>query len=272
MNLSEINEVEQVLDDLGDWRKRCESMILAMLGSIMDIKYQLMELLDPDAKQVELFNSNYSDFANTAEEGIAATLREHGTNEYSMHTMIIVGEANADNLQPIDLGYSFPSTAHACNEAVIRHLFYWSQNVLNYFPVKGIPYSFEEISKHRNKLLNEFESVSIENHMDFIQQIGEQSEVEYIKTRRYLADYRSRLDFSGDKKLSQSNANSANNQKIKLPENPDVYELCKLLKSKPDSKSCNDIAREYVGDTGVNWESLLSQARRFKYLWEIDSE
>ena len=72
--------------------------------------------------------------------------------------------------------------------------------------------------------------------------------------------------------MAKPGANSASSQKIKLPENQDVIELCKLLNKKPAGISYNEVARRFVGDTGANWEALMAQARKFKHLWPHDDK
>jgi hypothetical protein len=69
-----------------------------------------------------------------------------------------------------------------------------------------------------------------------------------------------------------SNADSGQNSAPRLPDTPDVLDLCRLLqKEVPRGRSHLEIAREFTGempDKDKKAKSLLRQARRYRHLWD----
>tara|TARA_R110002049_G_scaffold292498_2_gene477058 strand:- start:2973 stop:3809 length:837 start_codon:yes stop_codon:yes gene_type:complete len=175
----------------------------------------------------------------------------------------LIKEANAEWLEPISFkGY----TAFTALEAVhhITESLYSSD-------FQAIPcwaeeredaaFELEEIGK----FLDDFPELNTD-FFSMLQFKLEQQQIIAEKSFRAAQLEKERLNLE----LILKSANSANYPEIKLPENPDVIELCKLLKKKPANISYNEVAREFVGDTGANWKSLISQARNFKHLWHPD--
>jgi hypothetical protein len=73
-----------------------------------------------------------------------------------------------------------------------------------------------------------------------------------------------------------SNADSGQNSAPRLPDTPDVRDLCRLLqKELPKGRSHLEIAREFTGempDKDKKAKSLLRQARRYRHLWDDAAE
>ena len=71
---------------------------------------------------------------------------------------------------------------------------------------------------------------------------------------------------------TDSEADTDRNSAPRLPDTPDVRDLCHLLqKDLPKGRTQNEIAREFTGempDNDKKAQSLLRQARRYRHLWD----
>ena len=72
-----------------------------------------------------------------------------------------------------------------------------------------------------------------------------------------------------DKIKTGQTDSKTDNQKISLPDSPDVKDLChRLQKEIPKGRSQVEIALEFTGQNKQKADSLLRQARRFRHLWQ----
>lgn len=113
---------------------------------------------------------------------------------------------------------------------------------MNEIPTSAGPFSFELLDKNSYSIIDD---IALRSNMAI---------------RKIQMEYGPIVENS-----RESSANRNNLPEIVVPENTDVIDLMRVLKKKPANKSENQVAIEFVGDSGVDYKSLLSQVRKKKF-------
>lgn len=176
----------------------------------------------------------------------------------------LIKEANAELLEPITFkGYD----ARTALEATA----YITESICDQdFP--GITSGAEERKDAAWELewIRMFLDDFSELNTDFFRKLYFKLEQQQIIAQKALKNEEREIEIFSAKQVALD-TNSANSSKIKLPENPDVLELCRMLEKLYPKMSQAEVARKFIGDSKhLNANNLLQQARRFRHLWDPD--
>lgn len=269
MDYNGARESQPIIEEAKDWRERCVKSIFLLSSRLDEVGEHANRDGITEDDNFDSFDSTYQEFFRAA-EAAELLLKESDGFESAFD---IVAEANADSLFPVDLLFhplSKPKTAHECHQVVLRDLIGISKYFLLDYPVDDIPFRDDQIQEIHDLFSESSKTISNATDALTITNISEIADIEYIRTKRYLSEFQKRGNLQEGNEGQSESANRANSQKIILPQNPDVVELIRRLTNKPVDMSDNEIARQFVGNTGAKWSSLLSQAKKkkFKPLWD----
>ncbi|QDT44280.1 hypothetical protein Pan241w_43880 [Gimesia alba] len=166
----------------------------------------------------------------------------------------LVTEANAEWLHPISFkGYESLIALEAVDDMANR--FYSSD--------------FLQIASWAEERVES--ETELEDIRSFLEEFSEIND-EFVKMLHFKLEQQLRVaEKSLRSEQPTTGTNTANSSKIKLPENPDVLDLCKMLKKLYPMITQAEVARQFIGNAKhLNADSLLQQARRYRHLWHPD--
>lgn len=266
MDYNGAREAETVIEKVKDWRERCVKVILFLSSSLDDVEEKANCLGSSSREKIEDFDLCYQALFS-ATESVELILEEY---ESLKSAFDIIAEANIDTLDTSNTRPQSTRTASECFQILLEFASSLSRKLLESHPVENLPFRAYQIKPIRDWFFYNSEEIAAAINQVTITEINEKANVEYIRTKRYLSEFQKEGRHRDLDNFQPESANRANSQKIILPQNPDVVELIRRLTNKPVGMSDNEIARQFVGNTGAKWSSLLSQAKKkkFKPLWD----